>query len=156
MLPAMTAHIETRDTLWFQVQETVFIERLRLAEIDAEIDAYEPLVSHVGELTVRLELDRSWARLRGPTAAEAALESLYLKVGAKHAIVGDLLPQVPMTHASPLVYYARFRLQPDIRMRFLSCHSHLAVGFTGPTDASEGRLSEHARTLVALDWQRQP
>jgi uncharacterized protein DUF3501 len=145
--PVVTVVFENRDTIRFQVQEMARIEKMTSdAQIQAELDVYNPLIPGPGELsaTVFVELTdevslREW--LPKLVGIERALE-LRLGTGAAAGTGADGRGAAEVVRSTPeeaheeqltredvtsSVHYVRFLLGPEEVERFARGPVRLAV-----------------------------
>jgi hypothetical protein len=117
--PVVTIVFENRETVRFQVQEMARAERMGTdAQIQAELDAYNPLIPGPGELTATLFLE-----LTSPDELREWLPRLVGIQEAVRLVVGnDVIPaSTDPDHAARLtrdevtasVHYIRFVLTPE-------------------------------------------
>jgi hypothetical protein len=157
--PLVTVVFENRDTIRFQVQEMVRVERmLSDAQVQAELDVYNPLIPEPGELSATLFIEltdeaalREW--LPKLVGIERAME-LRIGTGADAAVV----PGTPeATHEQQLtreevtasVHYLRFGLDPGHVERFATTAVALAVRH--PAYEHETVLTEETRAELLGD-----
>lgn len=116
--PLVTFVFENRDTMRFQIQEMVRAERMLTdAAVQAELDAYNPLIPEAGELSVTMFIEL--------TSAEQVREWLPKLVGiercvemriSEEPIPGLLDPghaeQLTREDTTASVHYLKFTLTP--------------------------------------------
>lgn len=157
--PIVTLVFENRDTIRFQVQEMARAERMLSDEqIQAELDAYNPLIPDRGELSATLFIElttddqlRDWLpRLVG---VERSVE-LVLGAGEGSEVVRC---QPEEAHEASLtredttasVHYIRFRLTPDQIERFAT--GEVSVAVDHPAYSESAPLSEETRFCLLED-----
>jgi hypothetical protein len=158
--PIVTVVFENRDTIRFQIQEMARIEKMASdAQIQAELDVYNPLIPAPGELALTLFVEltdetalREWLpklvgierglRLRlegdGPGAVEVA--------GVPEAAHEEQLTREDVTAS---VHYVRFLLGAEQVERFAAGPVSLEVDH--PAYRHRTELSEEARTELLSD-----
>lgn len=158
--PIMSAVLENRTTIRFQVQEMVRAERmLEDSQVQEELDVYNPLVPGPGELSMTLFLEL--------TSEVALREWLPKLVGIERAVTlvigeGDdrlvLRDEVEEAHAAQLtreevtasVHYVRIRLPEAAQRRFAT--ESVALGVDHPSYRHETPLSGETKASILADW----
>jgi len=134
--PFATFYFENYDTMWHQVHEMLFVERGGEAQIQDELDAYNPLIPQGDDLlaTVMFEIE-------DPLRRNAALHSLggvenhvILSIGGE-IIRGE--PDPTRENTSPegkasSVQFVRFALSPEQKQRFARDEVLVMLGFDHP------------------------
>jgi hypothetical protein len=158
--PLVSVVFENRETVRFQVQEMVRAERMLTdAQVQGELDAYNPLIPAPGELsaTAFIELTdegllREW--LPKFVGVEHHFE---LRIGAPGG-TADIVAAVPdAAHEDALtrsdvtatVHYLRFGLTPALVDRFAAGPVDLAI--THPEYREAARLSDETRDELLRD-----
>jgi hypothetical protein len=159
--PIVTLVFENRDTVRFQVQEMVRAERMLTdAQVQAELDAYNPLIPQVGELsaTVFVELTDE-AQLREWLPKLVGIEhALELRLGAPGgpaevvAAAPDAAHEQALTRSdvTATVHYVRFRLTPARVDRFEAGPVFLAVAHPAYGHGTELDSAERQELLRDL------
>jgi len=134
---------ESRETVRFQVQEMVRAERMLTdAQVQAELDAYNPLVPLPGELsaTVFIELTDE-AQLREWLPKFVGIEHRFeLRLGDPAGTVAGVPDAgheeaLTRTDVTSTVHYLHFRLSPDQVTRFATGPVWLACTHPAYTEA---------------------
>ncbi len=157
--PIVTVVFESRDTIRFQVQEMARIEKMASdAQIQAELDVYNPLIPDPGELSLTLFVEltdeavlREWLgklvgierslRLRlgrGPGAREVA--------GVPEAAHEEQLTREDVTAS---VHYVRFLVGAEELASFVAGPVSLAVDH--PAYRHQAEFSEETRAELLGD-----
>ncbi len=129
----LTVVFENHDTIRFQIQEMARAERMRSdAQIQTELDVYNPLIPEPGELSATLFIElTSEAELRGWLPKLVGIErAVRLRTGED-----EVASEPEEAHAAQLtreevtasVHYVRFRLTPQQVERFAGGPLVLAV-----------------------------
>jgi hypothetical protein len=169
--PLVTVLFENRETIRFQVQEMVRVERmLNDEQVQGELDVYNPLIPEPGELSATLFIElTSEAALREWLGKLVGIErAVEIRIGASGLpgdpgatrSQGDLevvssLPEA--SHAEALtreevtssVHYVRFSLTPQQVASFGSLPVTLAVAHPHYAEATE--LSEETKQELLRD-----
>jgi hypothetical protein len=83
--PYVTFYFESRDTMWLQVQEMIFIEKGGMAQATDELEAYNPLIPNGAELiaTFMIEIDDPIRRKTVLDSLGGIEEAAFLCVGGQ-------------------------------------------------------------------------
>ena len=164
--PVVTLVFENRDTFRFQIQEMARAERMLTdAQIQGELDAYNPLIPDGGELiatlfielTSRAEMDEWLPKLVGiersvelrirPDQAGGATswgpDSIRCTPDPAHAA------QLTREEVTASVHYVRFSLSPEQVSRF--AHGSVSLAVDHPAYALETDLGETTRSSLLAD-----
>ncbi len=160
--PIVTVVFENRTTMRFQVQEMARAERMFTDEqIEAELEAYNPLVPGPGELCLTLFIEltteqqlREWlpklvgiersVELRLGGADGGPEETVGATVEASHE------SQLTREEVTASVHYIRFALDTEQQRRFVEGPVALAVEHPGYQFETE--LPDVTRASIASDW----
>ena len=153
--PLVTLLFENRETIRFQVQEMVRVEKMLSDEqVQGELDIYNPLIPLPGELSATLFIELT---------SEAALREWLAKlVGIERSVelrLGDsVVRSVPeTTHEAALtrdavtasVHYVRFTFTPEQVERFAAAPVTLATAH--PAYEEETLLPEETKAELLAD-----
>jgi len=146
----LTFVFENRDTVWFQIQEMVRAERIvDDAKIAEEVEVYNGLLPHPGELsaTLMIEIEQA-AEIKPVLDKLLGIDTRgYVKmtVGSR-VVVGDFEAGHSDEERGKLsaVHFVRFVLPPEARERFMT--SEVALVVEHP--------NEHARTVLSDETKR--
>jgi hypothetical protein len=153
--PFATFYFESYDTMWHQVHEMLFIERGGEAQIQDELDAYNPLIPQGSELvaTVMFEIE-------DPARRNAALHALG---GVENHIVlsiaGDTIrgqPDQTRENTSPegkasSVQFVRFALTDAQKRLFSEGEAPAMLGFDHPHYGHLAIIPAPVRAALADD-----
>jgi len=146
----LTFVFENRDTVWFQIQEMVRAERIvDDAKIAEEVEVYNGLLPHPGELSATLMIEIEEAAEINPVLDKLlGIDTRgYVKmtVGSR-VVVGDFEAGHSDEERGKLsaVHFVRFALPPEARARFTT--SEVALVVEHP--------NEHARTVLSDEAKR--
>ncbi len=152
--PVVTVVFENRETVRFQVQEMARAERmLSDAQIQAELDVYNPLIPDPGSLTATLFIELTTAdELREWLPRLVGVEqALRLRLGTGEVRTAEVAATTDADHAARLtrtevtasVHYVRFALSPAQIETFARGPVDLAVDH--PSYAFATRLDDATR-----------
>jgi Protein of unknown function (DUF3501) len=158
--PLVSVVFENRETVRFQVQEMVRAERMLTdAQVQGEIDAYNPLIPAVGELSAT-----AFVELTDETLLREWLPKLVgiehhfeLRIGASPGPADVVAGRPEAAHEAALtrpdvtttVHYLRFGLSPALVERFAAGPAWLAL--THPAYEEATALSDEVRDELLRD-----
>ena len=167
--PLVTLLFENRETIRFQVQEMVRVEKLLSDEqVQGELDIYNPLIPPPGELSATLFIElTSEAALRQWLGKLVGIErSVELRLGSRAGAASgsgalerdDVVRSVPeaaheqsLTReaVTPSVHYVRFVLSPE--QVGLFAEGPVVLALSHPSYEEETLLSEETREELLGD-----
>jgi hypothetical protein len=154
--PVCTIHFECYETMLFQVQEMLLVEKGGAEQVPDELAAYNPLIPQGQELvaTIMFEID-------DPVRREATLARLggvedcfFVAVGAERVAgvpEGDIERTREDGKASS-VHFVRFPLGADHAARFRDPATAIAVGCSHERYSHQAGLSPATRAELAKDF----
>ena len=152
----MTFIWENRDTVLFQIQEMLRVERItREKAVQYEIDTYNELVPGDGELfaTLMIEYDDAEERSRALEELANLKDHVRLRLGPRIAPARfELLPGEEEDRL-PAVNYARFRVGPDAAAAQRDPSVPCTLEITHPAYPVEARLPDAMRAELADDLE---
>jgi hypothetical protein len=155
--PFATFHFENYDTMWLQVQEMLHIEKGGEAQIDGELEAYNPLIPQGRELiaTLMLEIEdpvRRSALLLGLAGIEdcIAMEVAGLRVGATPTEYEDRTTSDGKTSS---VHWVRFAFTSEQIAQFRSEEGRVVLEINHPNYGHMAILSPQTRAELAKDFE---
>jgi hypothetical protein len=134
--PYSTFYFENYETMWHQIHEMLFVEKGGEAQIQDELDAYNPLIPNGDELVATVMFEIAEARRR--TAV------LHMVGGIEHhmtlSIGGDIIrgePDADRENTSEdgkasSVQFVRFSLSAPQKAAFKSPDTQVTLGFDHP------------------------
>lgn len=154
--PYCTFYFECFDTMLFQIQEMLHIERGGEAQLGDELAAYNPLVPRGDELvaTIMFEIDDPDRRARALARLGGVEQRFFIQVGGDRifgAEEGDVGRTREDGKASS-VHFAHFRFTPGQRAAFAAPDATVLVGVDHPEYAHMAALSPAVRAELALDF----
>ncbi len=154
--PFAAFHFENFWTMRQQVQEILYIEKGGEAQLQAKIDAYNPLIPQGSELVATLMFEigdpvRRIAELRRLGGIE---NHAFIEVDGCR-LRGE--PDRTRENASregkgSAVQFLRFRLVPETIARFKAPGAQIVLGFDHPNYAHMAAISEPVRAVLAEDF----
>ena len=147
---------ESWDTMWFQVQEMLYIEKAGPEQVPDEIAAYNPLIPQGRELvaTVMFQIDDE-AQRRAALAGLGGVETTaFLTVGTTR-IAGVPEADQDRTTAegkASSVQFIHFPFTPEQVTAFRAPGIQVIIGFTHPHYGHMAVMPEPVRAMLAGDF----
>ncbi|MBI1199718.1 MAG: DUF3501 family protein [Phenylobacterium sp.] len=154
--PVCTFYFESYDTMLFQVQEMLLIEKGGAEQVPDELAAYNPLIPQGSELvaTVMFEID-------DPVRREALLARLggvedcfFLQVGAERVMAvpeGDV-ERTRDDGKTSSVHFVRFALKPEHIAVFRDPATQIVIGCSHDQYSHMAGLSPATRAELSRDF----
>ncbi len=154
--PFATFHFENYETMWFQVQEMLYIEKGGVAQIAGELEAYNPLIPQGNELiaTLMLEIDdpvRRDAVLRQMGGIE---ETVSLEIAGTRikAIPTDYEDRTTPDGKTSSVHWLRFVFTPEQKQQFASGEGRVTLAVEHANYGHIAILPPAVRAELAKDF----
>jgi hypothetical protein len=153
--PVCTVYFESYETMLFQVQEMLLIEKGGEAQVADELTAYNPLIPQGSELvaTIMFEIDDPVRRETTLARLGGVEDDFFLQVGADRvagAPEGDIERTREDGKASS-VHFIRFPLKPEQVAVFRDPATSIAVGCSHERYSHQAGLSPATRAELAKD-----
>ena len=154
--PYVTFYFESRDTMWLQVQEMIYIEKGGLAQAPDELEAYNPLVPNGSELTATfmVEIDDPIRRKNVLDTLGGIEGTAFLRIGAE-TIKGVPEADQDRTTAdgkASSVQFVHFPLTAAQIAAFRSPDCQALLGFTHSHYGHMAVMSDTVRAALAKDF----
>jgi hypothetical protein len=148
---------ESWDTMWFQVQEMLYIEKGGPEQVADELDAYNPLIPQGGELvaTVMFQIDDEKTRKLALARLGGVEETAFLRVGAAR-IKGVPEADTDRTTAegkASSVQFIHFPFTPAEIAAFRAPGAEVVIGFTHANYGHMAVMPEPVRAALAKDFE---
>jgi hypothetical protein len=147
---------ESWDTMWFQVQEMLFIEKAGAEQVPEELAAYNPLIPQGRELvaTVMFQIDSEPAR-KAALAKLGGIEATAFLAFAGARIAG--VPEADMDRTTAAgkassVQFIHFPFTGEQVAAFRAPGTAVTVGFTHPNYGHMALMPEPVRAALAEDF----
>jgi hypothetical protein len=155
--PVATVHFESYDTMLLQVQEMLFIEKGGEAQIEDELNAYNPLIPNGRELvaTVMFEIDDPDYRKRFLAKVGGIEHTMFLRF-AGETVKGVAEADQDRTDESgkaSSVQFVHFPFTPAQIAAFRKPDTEVVLGFSHPDYAHMTALPEATRATLAGDFE---
>jgi hypothetical protein len=153
--PYSTFYFENYDTMWHQIHEMLFVEKGGEAQIQDELDAYNPLIPQGDELiaTVMFEVPDPARRIAVLHQVGGIENHMLLTIGGE-TIRGE--PDAERENTSEhgkasSVQFVRFTLTPAQKAAFKSSATSVMLGFDHPRYGHLAALPNAIRDALAQD-----
>lgn len=156
--PVATFYFENYHTMWWQVQEMLFIEKGGEEQIPDELAAYNPLIPKGRELicTVMFEIDEPVRRANFLAKLGGVEESAFLEL-AGEKIAGVPEADVDRTSAegkASSVQFIHFPFTDDQVRKFRADGAQVTIGFRHPQYSHMAIMPDPMRQALAADFSQ--
>ncbi|MGH6622119.1 MAG: DUF3501 family protein [Alphaproteobacteria bacterium] len=156
--PVATFYFENYHTMWWQVQEMLFIEKGGEEQIPDELAAYNPLIPKGRELvcTVMFEIDEPIRRADFLAKLGGVEESAFLEMdGAKIAGVPEAdVDRTSEEGKASSVQFIHFPFTDDQVRAFRAAGTQVVIGFRHPQYSHMAIVPEPVRQALAADFSQ--
>jgi hypothetical protein len=154
--PFCTFYFENYDTMLFQVQEMLLIEKGGAAQVPDELEAYNPLIPNGSELvaTVMFEIDDPLRREATLAKLGGVEDCFFLQVGGERVAAvpeGDI-ERTRDDGKTSSVHFLRFPLKPEHIAVFRDPATEIMVGCSHERYSHLAGLSPATRAELARDF----
>jgi hypothetical protein len=154
--PYATFYFESYETMWYQVQEMLRIEKGGDAQLKDELEAYNPLIPNGHELvaTVMFEIDNPDIRTAFLSGLGGVEENMTLEIDGE-AIVAVPEQDVDRTNAdgkASSVQFVHFNFSDDQIAKFKNQDTRVTVGISHPKYGHMTVLSDDSQAALAEDF----
>jgi hypothetical protein len=154
--PHCTFYFENFETMLFQIQEMLLIEKGGSAQLPDELAAYNPLIPRGSELvaTVMFEIEDPIARARILSGLGGVENHFHIGVG-QDRIPGEPEGDVERSREdgkTSSVHFLRFAFTPAQIVAFRGTSGHAMVGCDDPRYAHLAVLGAEVRAELARDF----
>ncbi|MDD3837273.1 MAG: DUF3501 family protein [Phenylobacterium sp.] len=154
--PLCTVYFESYETMLFQIQEMLLIEKGGEAQVADELAAYNPLVPQGSELvaTVMFEIDDPVRRAATLARLGGVEERFFLQIGADK-VPGTPEEDVERTREdgkTSSVHFIRFRLAPPQIALFRDPSTSIMIGCDHEGYSHLAGLSPATRAELSRDF----
>ena len=155
--PYATFYFESFDTMWYQVQEMLRIEKGGEVQLTDEIEAYSPLIPKGKELvaTVMFEIDDPDIRTAFLAGLGGVEDCMMIKINGEQ-VVAKPEQDVDRTNAAgkaSSVQFVHFNFSADQITKFKENNARVTVGINHPKYGHMTVLSEDSRAALAEDFK---
>jgi hypothetical protein len=154
--PFATCYFESYDTMWWQIHEMLHIEKGGDAQINDELEAYNPLIPIGRELvcTVMFEIENEDRRLTFLAGAGGIEETVFMRVAGEQ-IAGAPEADLDRTNAdgkASSVQFVHFAFSDTAIAAFKQAGTEILVGFSHATYGHMAVMPETMRVALATDF----
>jgi hypothetical protein len=154
--PICTFYFECYDTMLFQVQEMLLIEKGGAAQVPDELAAYNPLIPQGSELvaTVMFEIDDAIRREAMLARLGGVENCFFLQVGGDRVMAvpeGDV-ERTRQDGKTSSVHFVRFPLKPEQIALFRDPGTQILIGCEHERYSHMAGLSPATRAELARDF----
>jgi hypothetical protein len=154
--PFATFYFENYDTMWLQVQEMLHIEKGGVAQIEGELEAYNPLIPQGSELiaTLMLEIDDPARRAATLLKLAGIEESVAMDVADMRikAMPTEYEDRTTPEGKTSSVHWVRFGFTSESIVRFRNGEGRVALEITHPNYGHMAVLPAATRAELAKDF----
>jgi hypothetical protein len=154
--PFCTFYFENFDTMLFQVQEMLHIERGGEEQIADELSAYNPLIPQGDELiaTIMFEIDEPNRRERELGRLGGVEDKFFLQIGADkiHGAQESDVERTREDGKASSVHFAHFALTPAQKQAFANPDTQVMLGVDHPNYAHLTVINPASRAELARDF----
>lgn len=154
--PFATFYFENYETMWLQVQEMLHIEKGGDAQIQGELEAYNPLIPQGSELiaTLMLEIEDPNRRTRELLRLAGIEESTYIELGDTR------IPGTPTEYddrttpdgKTSSVHWVRFVFTPELIAKFKNTSVPTILGVAHAAYGHMAVIPPEVRAELAKDF----
>ena len=154
--PYATFYFECYDTMIYQVQEMLYIERGGIEQMKDELKAYNPLVPKGKELvaTLMFEIDNEFKRKEFLTSVGGIEEETFIQVG-EHKIMSRPEQDTDRTSKdgkASSVHFLHFDFTEDLIKEFVKEGSTILLGFSHKNYKHFSELSPEVKSELKKDF----
>ena len=154
--PYATFYFECYDTMIYQVQEMLYIERGGIEQMKDELKAYNPLVPKGKELvaTLMFEIDNEFKRKEFLTSVGGIEEETFIQIG-EHKIMSRPEQDTDRTSEdgkASSVHFLHFDFTEDLIKEFVKEQSTVLLGFSHKNYKHFSELSSEVKSELKKDF----
>ncbi len=154
--PYATLYFESYNTMWLQVQEMLRIEKGGAAQIEGELEAYNPLIPQGSELiaTMMIEIEDGNRRDRELRKLGDIEGTVFLDIG-KDRIKGtptDYEDRTTPEGKTSSVHWLRFTFTPTQIAAFRAGAESVVIGMTHANYGHMAVMPANVRAALAKDF----
>ena len=154
--PYATFYFECYDTMIYQVQEMLYIERGGIEQMKDELKAYNPLVPKGKELvaTLMFEIDNEFKRKEFLTSVGGIEEETFIQID-EHKIMSRPEQDTDRTSKdgkASSVHFLHFAFTEDLIKEFVKEGSTILLGFSHKNYKHFSELSPEVKSELKKDF----
>ncbi len=154
--PYATFYFESFDTMWYQIQEMLRIEKGGDAQLVDELAAYNPLIPNGKELvaTVMFEIDNADIRTAFLNGLGGVEDCMKIEINGQEVVA---IPEQDVDRTSAdgkasSVQFVHFNFSEDQIAKFREDNARVTVGINHPKYGHMTVLSDESRAALADDF----
>jgi hypothetical protein len=155
--PYATFYFESYNTMWYQVQEMLRIEKGGQEQIPDELRAYNPLIPNGTELvaTLMFEIDNPDIRTAFLSGLGGVEEKITMRLGEKiiNAVPEEDVDRTSATGKASSVQFVHFNMSKLEIAEFKRSGSQVVLGINHPKYSHSTTLQEDSRVTLAKDFK---
>ncbi len=153
--PVCTFYFETYDTMHFQIQEMLLVEKGGNAQLKDELLAYNPMIPQGSELsaTIMFEIDNPIRRAEILGSIGGVEDRFYIQIGDERIFgtpEGDI-ERTDETGKASSVHFVKFALSEANKADFRGGERKVQVGVDHARYGHASSLSPESRSELATD-----
>ncbi len=153
--PFATFHFESFETMWAQVQEMLYIEKGGDAQIDDELEAYNPLIPQGRNLVATLLIEiEDEGRRRRTLATLGHIENKIVLSFADERVAGvpeDDVERTTEDGKTSAVHFIKFPFSDDQAKAFLTTEGQVTLGIEHENYKHTAVLQDETKAELARD-----
>ena len=154
--PYATFYFESYETMWYQVQEMLRIEKGGKSQLKDELEAYNPLIPKGQELvaTVMFEIDNANIRTALLSGLGGVENHIVMRLDDEH-IMAIAEQDVDRTNAdgkASSVQFVHFNFTNPQVVKFKDINSNITVGINHPKYGHMAVLSDGVQSELSSDF----
>ena len=154
--PYATFYFESYDTMWYQVQEMLRIEKGGDAQLVDELEAYNPLIPKGSELvaTIMFEIDNADIRSAFLAGLGGVEDCMTIEIAGEPvtAIPEQDVDRTTADGKASSVQFVHFNFSADQITKFKADNARVTGGINHPKYGHMTVLSEESRAALAEDF----
>ena len=154
--PYATFYFESYDTMWYQVQEMLRIEKGGEAQLKDELEAYNPLIPKGRELvaTVMFEIDNANIRTAFLLGLGGVENHIIMRLDDVHimAIAEQDLDRTNADGKASSVQFVHFNFTNSQIAKFKDINTNVTVGINHPKYGHMAVLSDETQRELSTDF----
>ncbi|MBL6854266.1 MAG: DUF3501 family protein [Alphaproteobacteria bacterium] len=154
--PYATLYFENYTSMWLQVQEMLRIEKGGVAQIEGELEAYNPLIPQGAELiaTMMIEIEDADRRDRELRKLGHIEDTVFLDVGKDRikATPTDYEDRTTADGKTSSVHWLRFTFSPEQIAAFRAGKEPVVIGMTHANYGHMAVMPANVRVALAGDF----
>ncbi|MEC8265658.1 MAG: DUF3501 family protein [Pseudomonadota bacterium] len=154
--PHATFYFECYQTMIYQIQEMLYIERGGKEQLQDEIKAYNPLVPKGNELvaTLMFEIDNEKKRKDFLTSVGGIENKIFIKIGDKKIVAKpeDDTERTSEDGKASSVHFLHFEFDKDLIDDFVNDENDVIIGFDHSNYKHFSEISETSKKELYRDF----